>query len=287
MPTSTLTEVKIRTIDAPLGAIVIGLDASQPIASEVILQLKQALRDRHILIFKDQKLSDQELLNFALYFGALFVPSDEIPVLASKPGETPVVIPISNVDGGYTGTGELTFHSDHKWTPTPSSGSLLYALEIPSQGGDTYWLNTNLAYEALDEATKERIADLQLITYNPFLQDRNAPRPLYRLDKNIPLISPIFPHPLVRTHPESGKKHLYLDAATEVEIVGLEPEEGSKLIEQLRQHLNQPKFYYQHKWSVGDIVYWDNQATLHYRQAFDPNERRVLKRVSLAGSRPF
>ncbi|MBN3963436.1 TauD/TfdA family dioxygenase [Nostoc sp. NMS8] len=287
MSTSTLTAVKIRSIDAPLGAIVTDLDASQAIAPEVILQLKEALRDRHILIFKDQKLSDQQLLNFSLYFGALFVPSDETPVLASKPGETPVVIPISNVDGGYTGTGELTFHSDHKWTPTPSSGSLLYALEIPTHGGDTYWLNTNLAYEALDEATKERIADLQLITYNPFLQDRNAPRSLYRLDKNIPLISPVFPHPLVRTHPDSGKKHLYLDAATEVEIVGLDPEEGSKLIEQLRQHLNQPKFYYQHKWSVGDIVYWDNQATLHYRQAFDPNERRVLKRVSLAGSRPF
>jgi len=287
MPISTLTEVKIRSIDAPLGAIVTDFDASQPIAPEVILQLKEALRDRHILLFKDQKLSDQELLHFSLYFGALFVPSDQTPVLASKPGQTPVVIPISNVDGGYTGTGELTFHSDHKWTPTPSSGSLLYALEIPSQGGDTYWLNTNLAYESLDETTKERIADLQLITYNPFLQDRNAPRSLYRLDKSIPLISPIFPHPLVRTHPESGKKHLYLDIATEVEIVGLEPEEGSKLIEQLRQHLNQPRFYYQHKWSVGDIVYWDNQATLHYRQAFDPNERRVLKRVSLAGSRPF
>ncbi|MDZ7951191.1 TauD/TfdA family dioxygenase [Nostoc sp. DedQUE09] len=287
MPSSTLTKVKIRSIDAPLGAIVTDLDASQPIAPEVILQLKEALRDRHILIFKDQKLSDEQLLSFSLYFGALFVPSDETPVLASKPGETPVVIPISNVDGGYTGTGELTFHSDHKWTPTPSSGSLLYALEIPTHGGDTYWLNTNLAYEALDEATKERIADLQLITYNPFLRDRNAPRSLYRLDKTIPLISPIFPHPLVRTHPESGKKHLYLDAATEVEIVGLEPEEGSKLIEQLRQHLTQPKFYYEHKWSVGDIVYWDNQATLHYRQAFNPNERRVLKRVSLAGSRPF
>ncbi|HYX18383.1 MAG TPA: TauD/TfdA family dioxygenase [Nostoc sp.] len=287
MPTSTLTKVKIRSIDAPLGAIVTDLDASQPIAPEVILQLKQALRDCHILIFKDQKLSDEQLFNFSLYFGALFVPSDETPVLASKPGETPVVIPISNVDGGYTGTGELTFHSDHKWTSTPSSGSLLYALEISTYGGDTYWLNTNLAYEALDEATKERIADLQLITYNPFLQDRNAPRSLYRLDKTIPLISPIFPHPLVRTHPESGKKHLYLDVATEVEIVGLEPQEGSKLIEQLRQHLTQPKFYYKHKWSVGDIVYWDNQATLHYRQAFDPDERRVLKRVSLAGSRPF
>ncbi|WP_254625839.1 TauD/TfdA family dioxygenase [Nostoc sp. TCL240-02] len=167
MPTSTLTKVQISPIDAPLGAIVTDFDASNAIAPEVILQLKEALRDRHILIFKDQKLSDEQLLNFALYFGALFVPSDETPVLASKPGETPVVISISNVDGGYTGTGELTFHSDHKWTPTPSSGSLLYALEIPTHGGNTYWLNTNLAYEALDETTKEEIADLQLITYNP------------------------------------------------------------------------------------------------------------------------
>ncbi|MBD2165587.1 TauD/TfdA family dioxygenase [Calothrix membranacea FACHB-236] len=287
MPTLTLTEVKITPLDAPLGAVVTGLDASQAVAPEIILQLKQALRDRHILIFKNQQLTDQQFLNFAFYFGSLFVPPQDIPVLASETGTTPVIIPVSNVDGGYTGTGELSFHADHHWTPYPSSGSLLYALEVPSQGGETSWLNLNLAYETLDESTKKRIADLQLITYNPFLRDRNAPRSDYRLDQSIPLISPVYPHPLVRTHPESGKKILYLDYATEVEVVGLEPQAGAELIAQLRQHLNQPQFYYQHKWSVGDIVYWDNQATLHHRTPFDPSERRVLKRVSLAGSRPF
>jgi taurine dioxygenase len=287
MSTATAIEFKIAPLNAPLGAVVTGLDASIAVAPEKILQLKQALRDYHILIFKEQKLNDEQFLNFAFYFGSLFVPSDETPVLASQPGVTPVIISVSNADGGYTGSGELTFHSDHKWTPYPSSGSLLYALEIPSVGGNTYWLNTNLAYETLDETTKEQIANLQLITYNPFLHDRNEPRKPYRLDKTTPLISPVFAHPLVRTHPESGKKHLYLDAATEVEIVGLEPQEGAALIERLRKHLNQPQFYYQHKWSVGDIVYWDNQATLHYREAFDPRERRVLHRISLAGSRPF
>lgn len=287
MPTLTLTEVKITPLDAPLGAVVTGLDASQAVAPEVILQLKQVLRDRHILIFKNQRLTDEQFLNFAFYFGSLFVPPQDIPVLASETGVTPVIVPVSNVDGGYTGTGELTFHSDHHWTPYPSSGSLLYALEVPTEGGDTSWLNLNLAYEALDEFTKKQIADLQLITYNPFVRDRNAPRSNYRLDQSIPLISPVFPHPLVRTHPESGKKILYLGQETEVEVVGLDPQEGAKLIAQLRQHLNQPQFYYRHKWSVGDIVYWDNQATLHHRQAFDPNERRVMKRISLAGSRPF
>ncbi|MEY3256714.1 MAG: hypothetical protein RLZZ29_1849 [Cyanobacteriota bacterium] len=128
---------------------------------------------------------------------------------------------------------------------------------------------------------------MQLITYNPFLNKPGEPRRKYRDDKTIPLISPVFPHPLVRTHPENGKKILYLDYATEVEVVGLEPQQGQELIEQLRNHLYQPQFYYQHKWSVGDIVYWDNQSTLHYRQAFDPHQRRVLKRISLAGSRPF
>ncbi|MBE9057602.1 TauD/TfdA family dioxygenase [Sphaerospermopsis sp. LEGE 08334] len=287
MTTLTLTKFQITPLDAPLGAVVTGLDASQTIAPEVILQLKQALRDYHILIFKNQSLTDEQFLNFSFYFGSLFVPPDNIPVLASQPGVTPVIIPVSNVDGGYTGTGELAFHSDHKWTPFPSSGSLLYALEVPSSGGDTSWLNLNLAYETLDESTKKRIANLQLITYNPFLNKPGEPRKKYREDKNIALISPVFPHPLVRTHPESGKKILYLDYATEVEIVGLDPQEGQELIAQLRYHLHQHQFYYQHKWSVGDIVYWDNQSTLHYRQAFDPNQRRVLKRISLAGSRPF
>ncbi|QYX32958.1 TauD/TfdA dioxygenase family protein [Sphaerospermopsis torques-reginae] len=287
MTTLTLTKFQITPLDAPLGAVVTGLDASQSIAPEVILQIKQALRDYHILIFKNQSLTDEQFLNFSFYFGSLFVPPDNIPVLASQPGLTPVIIPVSNVDGGYTGTGELAFHSDHKWTPFPSSGSLLYALEVPSEGGDTSWLNLNLAYETLDESTKKRIANLQLITYNPFLNKPGEPRKKYREDKNIPLISPVFPHPLVRTHPESGKKILYLDYATEVEIVGLDPQEGQELIAQLRYHLHQRQFYYQHKWSVGDIVYWDNQSTLHYRQAFDPEQRRVLKRISLAGSRPF
>ena len=296
MPTLTVTDFQITPLDAPLGAVVSGLDAREPIPPNIILHLKQALRNYHILIFRNQTLSDEQLLQFSFYFGSLFVPPDDIPVLASAPGVVPLVIPISNVDNGYTGTGELAFHSDHKWSPYPSSGSLLYALEVPSEGGDTAWLNLNFAYETLDEFTKRRIADLQLITYNPFLRDRaertaggnrNAPPARYRRDRTIPLISPVFPHPLVRTHPESGKKILYLDYATEVEIVGLDPEEGAELIEQLRQHLHQPQFYYKHKWSVGDIVYWDNQSTLHYREAFDPNERRVMKRVSLAGSRPF
>lgn len=277
----------LTPLDAPLGAVVGAIDVSRPLAPEVILELKRGLLDHHILIFKGQDLTEAQLRDFATYFGSVFQPPPEIPVLASPSGgAAPDVVLVANVEGGYTGNGELSAHSDHHWTPLPSAGSLLYALEVPAEGGDTSFYNMHLAYEALDAATKRRIEGLQLITYNPFLRDREQPRASYRLEKK-ELISPVFPHPLVRTHPDSGKRILYLDAATEVEVVGLSPREGSELIAELRAHLEQSRFRYTHRWSVGDIVYWDNQAVLHARTAFDPGSRRVLKRVSLAGSRPF
>lgn len=283
----THTHFNISPTGAALGAVVTNLDATRPLAAEAILSLKQALRDSHILIFKKQDLSEEQFKSFATYFGAVFQPPSDVPVLASeRNGQTPDIVRISNVDGGYTGTGELSPHSDHHWTPYPSAGSLLYALEVPSSGGDTSFFNMHLAYETLDAATKKRIDGLSLITYNPFLFKEGEARPRYR-DPKKPLIAPTHPHPLVRTHPESGKKVLFLDWATEVEVVGLPTAEGEQLVEQLRNHFNQERFRYTHKWQVGDIVYWDNQATLHARSAFDPNERRVLRRISLAGGRPF
>jgi taurine dioxygenase len=270
-----------------LGAVVAGVDASGPLPADTILALKQGLLDHHILIFKGQDLSEPQFKAFATYFGSVFNPPPDVPVLASKAGgATPEIVLVANVDGGYTGHQELTAHSDHHWAPLPSAGSLLYALEVPASGGDTSFYNMHLAYESLDAATQRRISTLELITYNPFLHQPGEPRPKYRSEAK-PLISPVFPHPLVRTHPNSGKKILYLDASTEVEVVGLSPREGEALIAELRAHIDSDRFRYTHRWTVGDIVYWDNQAVLHERSAFDAGSRRVLKRISLAGSRPF
>jgi taurine dioxygenase len=272
---------------AALGAVVQGIDTSSPLDADTILALKQGLLDHHILIFKGQDLSEPQFKAFASYFGNIFSPPPDVPVLASKDGgATPEIVLVANVDGGYTGHQELSAHSDHHWAPLPSAGSLLYALEVPPSGGDTSFYNMHLAYQALDTATQRRIESLQLVTYNPFLHQPGEPLPKYRSTPK-PLISPVFPHPLVRTHPNSGKKVLYLDASTEVEVVGLAAAEGEALVASLREHIAGERFRYTHRWSVGDIVYWDNQAVLHARSAFDPNTRRVLKRISLAGSRPF
>ena len=282
----------LRDLDAPLGAEVVGQDARQPLRAEQALALKKALRERHIVVLRKQRLDDDQFLRLAQTFGDVFQPPTDVPVLASDPygGNTPAIVRVSNVDNGVLGHHELSAHADHHWTPVPSSGSLLYALEVPSAGGDTTWINLAAAYDALDDATKHDIDGLQLITYNPFLR-RLKPLasgvfPHYRTPDIEPL-SPFEAHPLVRTHPDSGRKILYLDEATEVELVGQDAARGAALIARLRAHLLQPRFAYTHRWRVGDIVYWDNQATLHSRTAFDPAERRVLSRISLAGSRPF
>lgn len=287
----TLADVTITPTGGALGAVVTGLDAARPLSGELVLALKRALHDHLILIFKGQQLEDEAFLRFASYFGGIFRPPAEVPVLASQAatGLPPDVVPVSNAvgQGDYTGHGELTAHVDHQWTPQPSSGSLLYAIEIPKSGGQTSWYNTVQAYEDLDEATRREIDQLQLITYNPFLRPFDgSPRPLYRYADQ-PRIGQGFPHPLVRTHPESGRRSLFLSDKTEVEVVGYPDERGARLVERLRAHLARPEYRYEHDWEVGDIVFWDNQTTLHSRRAFDPSERRLLKRVSLAGGRPF
>lgn len=284
----SVDEITITPTGGGLGGVVRNLDANRPLSGAVVRHLQQALDDHGILIFKEQTLADDALLAFATYFGPVFHSPADVPVLGSSDhgGTAPDVVPVANVEGGYTGNGELYPHADHQWTPLPSAGSLLYALEVPPAGGDTTWYNLVQAYADLNEATRARIDDLQLITYNPFVRASGQKRPLYRTPDIAPL-GHAFPHPLVRTHPRSGKKILFLATHSEVELVGVPAEEGVELIARLRAHISQPKYQYTHRWQVGDIVHWDNQATLHARTAFDPSTRRVLKRVSLAGARPF
>ena len=293
-------EIRIEPqTDKALGAVVYGLDAKKAQSGETIYKLKRALADNLILIFKDQSLDDLQYLAFASYFGSIFRPSADNPVLATQQdtGTPPDVVPVSNAvgQGDYTGHGELAPHADHQWTPLPSFGSLLYAIELPQDGGQTSWFNTIAAYEALDDATKAEIDQLQLITYNPFVRFQSnkgssgyggASMPKYRF-KDQPILGHAYPHPLVRTHPETGRKALWLNTHTEVELVNTDDQYGSQLIERLRQHVLKPEFRYEHQWQEGDIVFWDNQVTLHSRNPFPSDQRRLLKRISLAGGRPF
>jgi taurine dioxygenase len=248
-----------------------------------VFRLKRGLADHRILIFKNQRLTDREFVDFAALFGPLFAPPPDVPVLGSSVGDGTVVT-IGNVAGGLLGATELDPHVDHIWTPRPSSGSLLYALEVPLTGGETRWIDLIRAYEALPLETKQEIADLRVITFNPFLQE-NSGSELF--DRSLQPERLRYAHPLVRTHPESGRKLLFLSPYNDMEVVGMSEADGEALRRQLRDHLLDPRYAYTHRWSVGDIVYWDNTATLHGRTAFDSAERRIMRRVSLAGGPPY
>lgn len=292
-------EIQITPLkDQALGAVVTGLDARKAQSGETIYRLKQALAEHLILIFKQQSLDDLQYLAFASYFGAIFRPSADNPVLASQSdtGTPPDVVPVSNAvgQGDYTGHGELSPHADHQWTPLPSFGSLLYAIELPQSGGETSWYNTIQAYDALMPELKTHIDQLQLITYNPFVRansnkgsDNYANNSPYYRFKDQPILGHAYPHPLVRTHPETGRKALWLNTRSEVELLNYDDVAGSALIAQLRKHILKPEFRYDHSWETGDIVFWDNQVTLHSRTPFPADQRRLLKRISLAGARPF
>lgn len=264
--------ITITPTDGALGAIIAGVDASRPVEPQVILQLKQAWRDYHLLIFKDQTLTEEQLLAFANYFGDIFQQPAYIPKGKLEPILPPLVLTISNAAYEESsvnlrpGNIELLPHIDHHWLPAPSSGSFLYAVEVPEKGPDTYWINLVQAYEELEDSIKEQIASLQVIHYNPFakLHKGEIPTPSYGAGRELEPGEKPIAHPLVRTHPDSGKKILYLNAANEVEIVDYDPVEGAKLIEYLRQYIKQPKFVYQHHWTKDDLIFWDNQATAHF-----------------------
>lgn len=259
--------------------------------------MTQALAEHLILIFKNQTLDNLQYSAFASYFGSIFRPSADNPVLASQSdtGVPPDVVPVSNAvgQGDYTGHGELTPHADHQWTPLPSFGSLLYALELPQDSGQTSWFNTIKAYDALPDDVKKQIDQLHLITYNLFVRVQSntgntgyGDRPYYRF-KDQPILGHAYPHPLVRTHPESGRKALWLNNRSEVELLNVDDSEGSELLAVLRAHILKPEFRYKHQWETGDIVFWDNQVTLHSRRPFPVDQRRLLKHIILAGGRPY
>ncbi len=293
--TFTATQIEITPTGKALGAIVTGLDVSRPLAPEVVLQLKQAWRDHSLLIFKNQKLTDEQQIAFASYFGDILQQPAYVRKGETEPYLPPLVLTLANAATEESSVNTIPNHRallphiDHDWLPVPSSGSLLQAIKLPEDGGpDTTWFNLIQAYDELDEATKQQIADLQLRHINFYGKHRDEyATPNYAAGRTLEPGERVAIHPLVRTHPDTGKKILYLNAAGDVDIVDYDHAAGEKLIARLREHITQPHLAYSHHWSEGDLLYWDNQATAHYRPAFASNATRILKRVSIQGSRPF
>jgi taurine dioxygenase len=278
-----MTTIKVRKLAEALGAEISNVDLSRPVAQETFAQIRKALLEHLVLRFRDQKLSDPQLLAFSQGFGELDPPG---PNPYGKPflPQFPEMNVISNIQSGGApigglGDGEAIWHADMTYVEQPPMGAILHALEVPPAGGDTFWANMYLAHETLPERLKERVAGRNAIhdaTYN----SAGVMRKGYK-EVTDPRTAPGAQHPLVRAHTETGRKTLFLGRRRNSYIVGLELAESEALLDELWAHATQPQFTFRQEWRMGDTIMWDNRATLHRRDAFDPAQRRLMHRTQI------
>jgi taurine dioxygenase len=271
--------------DAPLGAWVHGLDASQPLSPALRDELMAAWRTHLVLVARDQNLTDDNLLDFSRNFGALDPPGPN-PYGAAFLPEYPDINVISNVvEGGKPignlGDGEAVWHADMTYIDVPPKAAVLYALEIPPHGGDTYFADMYAAYEALPRALKTRIEG-RVAIHDAAHNSAGMMRKGYDEITDVRQ-TPGARHPLVRTDPVTGRRCLFLGRRPHAYIVGLEVAESEELLDALWAHLDDPRFAMAHQWRVGDLLMWLNLSVLHRRDAFDPAARRIMHRAQIKG----
>lgn len=279
--------VKTEKLSDALGAEVSGVDLAQPLAPAVFAGIRTAWLEHLVLRFRGQKLSDPQLLAFSRNFGELDAPGPNPygrPFLPDHP-EMNVIsnIKAQGVPIGGLGDGEAIWHADMTYVERPPMAAVLYALEVPPAGGDTYWANMVLAYEALPEDLRQSVEGREAIhdaTYN----SAGVMRKGYEEVRD-PRQAPGARHPLARIHPETGRKCLYLGRRRNSYVVGLELAESERLLDALWAHATQPAFTFRQQWRAGDVLIWDNRCTLHRRDAFDPAARRLMHRTQIRASR--
>jgi taurine dioxygenase len=238
-----------------------------------------------VVLFRGQELTDEDLIRFSQRFGQL----DWAPV--QETGRRfveghPEIYVVSNVieNGvpiGSLGAGEAVWHTDMSYLETPPKASMLYALETPAAGGDTYFCNMYAAYDALPPALRQRMQGLTLKhdgTYNSGGYIRQG---MAAVDD--PVTSAGVYHPLVTAHPETGRRALYLGRRRNAYIGGLPLAESEALLDELWQYATRDESTWSHAWRAGDLVLWDNRCTMHRRDAFDSNSRRILHRTQIKG----
>jgi taurine dioxygenase len=280
--------ISIRNIDAALGAEIEGVDLAAALPPADIAAIEATWRERLVVIFHRQSLSDPQLIAFSRNFGELDPPGP------NPYGETfnklhPELNVISNVveNGkpiGNLGDGEAVWHADMTYVEVPPKAAILHALEVPppQAGGNTYFANMFAAYASLP-ADLRRAADGRIAVHDA---SRNSAGMLRRGYQDVTDVRETVGvhHPLVRTDPQTGRKALFLGRRPNAYVLGLDVAESEALLDALWAHATQPRFAMCHQWKVGDVLMWNNLAVLHRRDAFDSTTRRVMHRSQIKGS---
>jgi taurine dioxygenase len=278
---SEATMIEVIRLGQHVGAEIRGLDLRNEIDPPTAAALYAAWLQHHVLVIRGQTLSADDQRRFTNLFG-------EIQPPRSRPGQrdpnNPVMwIANATIDGqrGELPEGDMQFHADQCYYENPAKGAVLYAIEIPSRGGNTLFSSCHAAYEGLPQDLRDRVDRMQVLFLYDYEKNANRKAPTDWAD------APRYTHPAVIVHPETGRRSLLVNRLMADSVVGLPRSESDALIERLCQATERPEHIYEHVWRVGDIVIWDNRCTLHARTDFDPAERRVLRRMALRGERPI
>jgi taurine dioxygenase len=277
MDTGLATRLALRRLAPTIGAEVLGLDLRQPIDPATAQALRQAWYEHAVLLMRGQELTEDQQARYGEVFGplALAYPTRRLP------GRHQSVMLISNIreNGKPIGAlpdGEMFFHSDLCYTEHPVVGTMLYSIEVPPAGGNTMFADQYAAYATLPEAVKARVDKLRATNRYDIGYDVTIRRGRASPD------APHWTHPMVRIHPKTGRRALYVNRLMTHDVESMSEAEAEALLAPLYDHQEQRCFVYEHVWRPGDVVLWDNRCTLHARTDFSPSERRLLRRITIA-----
>lgn len=270
--------LKVSRLGKTFGAIVEGIDLGSDTDPETLAQVKELWAKHQLLLFRNQDLTEKQLVGFSRGLGDLEIHLRR-EYLSS---ENPEILMISNMKDGDRSIGilsdtEVGWHYDQIYLPKPAVGSLLYSVILPNNGGQTSFADMTAAFEALPDDMKAKLDGKKAIqSYEAFNAQFSVPT-----NKTQKKMSPDIAQPLVRTHPITGRKALYICPGMTTEIVGLEPDDSRETLDFLFDWCVRDEFVYTHDWVLGDALLWDNASTMHRREPFDSSEQRLMKRTTI------
>ncbi|KTC38671.1 taurine dioxygenase [Pseudomonas putida] len=280
---------EIRPLAGHVGAEIIGLDLSLPLNDQDFASIHQAHLDHHVVVFRDQRITPQQQIDFSCRFGVLQIHVLKQFLLAGHPE----ILIVSNIveNGQPVGLGDAGkyWHSDLSYKELPSLGSMLHAQELPSEGGDTLFADMHRAWDTLPSALREAVEGKQAVhSYTArYSEGKNAAnwRPTLTAEQLAQVVT--VTHPVVRTHPENGRKALFVSEGFTTHIVGLPEDESRDLLQQLYAHSVREDNVYRHQWQAHDMVFWDNRSLIHLAAGCPDHLRRKLYRTTIQGDAPF
>lgn len=278
---------EVHRVAGALGAELEGVDLSRDLDDDVMGEIRQALLDHLVIFFRDQRLTPEQQLTFARRWGEIHLH----PYMQGLE-DHPEILEIRKTPADKRNFGG-SWHSDQMFTARPAMGTMLYAKQVPSVGGDTMFTNQYLAYETLSPGMRAMLAPLRAISRGDGMRSHGGQsRKEYYADKiSMKVKDPgdvqtVSTHPLVRTHPETGRKALYIGGHVHC-FEDMTEEESRPLIDFLMRHSVRPEFTCRFRWEAGSLAFWDNRCTMHFAINDYPNETRVMHRITICGDTPY